>query len=143
MRAMALTVSLERLDEVRAFLAGNLPVEFASLTPSVELILEEFLVNIVNHAYGGRSGPLEVALREVSFDGWPHLALKVVDWGPPFDPFSDAPEPDVSLDVDARKIGGLGLRLVRAMAAHHSYIRSRGANIVEVWVRSPEKTVSG
>jgi anti-sigma regulatory factor (Ser/Thr protein kinase) len=139
---VALTASLGRLDEVRAFLASDLPAEFASLTPSVELILEEFLVNVVKHAYEGKPGPLEASLRFVAFDGRPHLALKVVDWGPPFNPFSDAPEPDVTLDVDSRSIGGLGIRLVRSMAAHHSYFRSGGANTVEVWIKSPNPAPS-
>ena len=142
MRAMALTVGLERLDEVRVFLTGALPAEFASLTPSVELVLEEFLVNVVKHAYSGQPGPLEVALKPVSFDGRPHLALKVVDWGPPFNPFTDAPEPDVTLDLDSRSVGGLGVALIRSMAAHHSYFRAGGANTVEVWIASPEPSPS-
>jgi anti-sigma regulatory factor (Ser/Thr protein kinase) len=137
MRAVSLTAGLERLGEVRSFLAGSLPEEYASLTPSVELILEEFLVNVVTHAYGGRPGPLEVSLREVMFDGRPHVAIKVVDWGPPFDPFSDAPEPDVALSLDERPIGGLGLRLIRSLVAHHSYFRAAGSNTAEVWVPRP------
>lgn len=138
MTSLALTVGLERLVEVRAFLTGDLPDGFASLTPSVELILEEFLVNAVNHAYAGRPGPLEISLHAVAFDGFPHLALRVVDWGPPFNPFADAPEPDVTADIDSRAVGGLGIRLVRSIAAHHSYFRSGGANAVEVWIRKPD-----
>ena len=140
---MSLTVDLGRLGEVQAFLTADLPAGYASLTPSVELILEEFLVNAVKHAYAGKPGPLEVSLRAVAFDGLPHLALRVVDWGPPFNPFADAPEPDVSADVDSRALGGLGIRLVRSIAAHHSYFRSGGANAVEVWIRKPDAAPAG
>jgi anti-sigma regulatory factor (Ser/Thr protein kinase) len=133
---MAFLTTLESLPEALAFLTGDMPEEFASLTPRVELILEEFLVNVVTHAYKGRPGPLELRLRRVMFDDWPHLALKVVDWGPPFDPFQ-AEEPDLGLSVEEKPIGGLGLHLVRSFAAHHSYLRDLESNEVEVWIRWP------
>jgi anti-sigma regulatory factor (Ser/Thr protein kinase) len=137
MRALVLPARLESLHGALAFLIGGLPEEFSPLAPKVELILEEFLVNAVKHAYRGEPGPLELRLREVYFDGWPHLAIKVVDWGPPFDPFAEAKTPDLSLGLDDRPLGGLGIHLVREMAAHHSYCRDLGANTVEVWVRRP------
>jgi anti-sigma regulatory factor (Ser/Thr protein kinase) len=137
MRGLVVSARLESLAPVLAFLAGDFPEEFAALTPKVELILEEFLVNVANHAYQGEAGPLEVRIREVLFDGWPHLAIRVADWGPPFDPFAEGKEPDLTLGVEDRPIGGLGLHLVRNMAAHHSYCREMGSNIVEVWVRRP------
>jgi anti-sigma regulatory factor (Ser/Thr protein kinase) len=137
MWALIFTASLDKLDEARSFLTGGLPEEFASITSSVELIFEEFFVNIVNHAYQGQSGPFEVSLRQVLFDDWPHLAMKVVDWGPAFDPFTEAKAPDLNQDIDLKTIGGYGVHLVRNIAAHYSYFRDRGANTVEVWVRRP------
>ena len=140
MRTLALTAGPDGLGEIQSFLTSSLPARFASLSPSVELILEEFLVNVINHAYKGQPGPLEVSLREVAFDGQPHLAIKVTDWGPPFDPFSGAKEPDTSLDIDERPIGGLGVHLIRSLAAHHSYCRAMGANTAEVWIRTSESS---
>ncbi|MDR2442228.1 MAG: ATP-binding protein [Deltaproteobacteria bacterium] len=137
MKSLLLTAGLDRLDEVRSFLTKDFPDELAALTPSVELILEEFLVNVVTHAYKGSPGPLEVNIRQVTFDDWPHLVLEVVDWGPPFDPFSEATPPELTQDIDDKPIGGLGIHLIRNIAAHHSYCRDRGANSVEVWVRCP------
>jgi anti-sigma regulatory factor (Ser/Thr protein kinase) len=135
---MAFMARLESLSEAVAFLTGDVPEEFSSLTPKVELIMEEFLVNVVTHAYKGEPGPLELRLRRVIFDGWPHLALKVVDWGPPFDPF-EAEEPDLNASLEDKPIGGLGLHLVRNFAAHHSYRRDLESNEIEVWIRGPDQ----
>jgi anti-sigma regulatory factor (Ser/Thr protein kinase) len=143
MRVLALTASLDRLREIQNFLAAAIPEEFASVTPRIELIVEEFLVNAVKHAYGGQPGPLEVSLREVVFDGQPHLALKVVDWGPPFNPFTEAKPADLSLDLEDRPIGGLGIHLIRSAASHTSYFRAMGANTAEVWIQSPEPAPAG
>jgi anti-sigma regulatory factor (Ser/Thr protein kinase) len=134
---MVFTASLDKLEEVRTFLSRDLPDEYVGLKPSVDLILEEFFVNVINHAYEGRPGPLEVSLRQVSFDGLPHLAVKIVDWGPPFNPFDEAPQPDLTLGLDEKSIGGLGIHLVRNMVSHSSYFRDRGANSVEVWLKRP------
>jgi anti-sigma regulatory factor (Ser/Thr protein kinase) len=134
---MVFTARLDKIEEVRTFLVDGLPNEYVSLTPSVDLIIEEFLVNVVNHAYKGQPGPLEVSLRQVDFDDWPHLAVKIMDWGPPFNPFEEAPQPDLTLSLEEKSIGGLGIHLVRHMIAHNSYSRERGANTVEVWIKRP------
>jgi anti-sigma regulatory factor (Ser/Thr protein kinase) len=134
---MVFTTSLDKLEEVRTFLSEGLTEEYVGLKPSVDLILEELLVNVVNHAYKGLPGPMEVSLLPVSFDGCPHLAIKIVDWGPPFDPFAEAPEPDLTLSLEEKSIGGLGIHLVRNLIAHSSYVRDRGANAVEVWLKRP------
>jgi anti-sigma regulatory factor (Ser/Thr protein kinase) len=137
MRALVMTADLQRLGEVQAFLTTDLPSDFAALSPSVQLVLEEFLVNVVNYAYRAGPGPLEVSRRMVVFDGSPHLAVMVRDWGPAFNPFVDADRPDVEQNLDERAIGGLGIHLVRSMATHYSYFRSCGANTVEVWFKQP------
>ena len=41
------------------------------------------------------------------------LIVTLLDTGPPFNPL-EAPEPDLSDDLDKRQIGGLGLHLVRS-----------------------------
>ena len=37
------------------------------------------------------------------------------DDAPPFDPFVEAPAPDLDADLDARPIGGLGVHLIRSL----------------------------
>ena len=137
MTSIATLAAIGRLEEIRSVLTADLPEEFSPLALNVELILEEILVNVVNHAYQGAPGPFSASLSEVLFDGWPHLSLRIADWGPPFDPFASSSEPAGGLELESMPLGGLGLHLVKGIAAHHSYQRDRGANIIEVWLRRP------
>lgn len=89
-----------------------------------ELALEEVFMNVVMH--GSPAGPapqVEVSLALV--DGG--LTLTVEDDGPPFDPLA-LPPPDVAASLDERRIGGLGVHLVRQMMDAVSYSRAGARN---------------
>lgn len=91
---------------------------------SFELALEEIFMNVVMH--GAQPG---VAVRvTVSLDlGSDALALTVEDDGPPFDPLS-LPPPDLSASLADRKVGGLGVYLVRRIMDTVTYARIAGRN---------------
>lgn len=55
----------------------------------------------------------------------------ISDDGVAFDPFAVAP-PDLDEDLDERRIGGLGIHLVRSMMDEVHYRRSDGRNVVVV-----------
>ena len=57
------------------------------------------------------------------------VTVTLTDDGTPFDPFSQ-PEPDTTLSVEERPIGGLGIHLVREMMDDVSYQRRDGHNVV-------------
>ncbi|MCH8621043.1 ATP-binding protein [Undibacterium sp. TS12] len=93
---------------------------------SVILMLDELLTNVVMHGYAeDDGGEMEVSLT---------LNANVIeaclrDSAPAFDPFSIA-EPDTTLDIDERDIGGLGVHFVRKMADSFSYRRDGDINEV-------------
>ena len=91
---------------------------------SFELALEEIFLNIVMH--GSRPGS---ALRvEVSLSlGTDAVTMTVEDDGPHFDPLS-LPEPDVTASLADRRVGGLGVHLVRNLMDTVSYARVGGCN---------------
>ncbi len=95
----------------------------------LELAVEELVVNLCTHAYSGRAGEIEVAVRR----GNGQLLIEIIDEGTPFDPTASA-EPDVALPLDQREPGGLGLLLVRRMTDGLLYSRDRGRNIVTLVV---------
>lgn len=79
---------------------------------SVVLILDELFANIVAHGYRDNpDGP--VLVQACVANGAIHVTL--VDQAPAFDPVH-APEPDTSLSIEERRIGGLGLLFVRRTA---------------------------
>lgn len=138
MATLSVPASLEQLGAVNEFIAGQLPEGLAALLPQVELAAEELLVNVFSYAYPGEPGKAEVGCRMVHLDGVPFFCLAVRDWGAPFDPFSEAPEPDTALGVEDRPIGGLGVYLIKSMVGHYSYSYHDASNCIELYFALPE-----
>jgi serine/threonine-protein kinase RsbW len=91
----------------------------------ITLALEEAVTNVVDHAFIGIAPPHAIRLRlEI---GAETIAAEIVDNGRVFDP-SAQPRPDLSLPLDERAIGGLGIPLMRAMADRIEYRRRDGRN---------------
>jgi len=95
----------------------------------VDLVLEEMVINVINHAYeppapaGSRKIDLSVEVKD-------HVAtIRIEDDGKPFDPVQ-ATEPDLTLPVEERPIGGLGIHLVRKMSPGMSYERRGTRNML-------------
>ena len=139
MPQLSLPAKLEQLGPINEFLAANTPAEYKNQQANIELVAEELLVNVFSYAYPeGAEGKAEVGLREVYFDGENLLCFSVADWGEPFNPFAEAPVPDLTLDTESRPIGGLGIFLIRSVSKHQAYIRDDGANIIEIYFATVE-----
>ena len=54
--------------------------------------------------------------------------MLIADDGRPFDPLTEAPEPDLESAIEDRPIGGLGVHLVRTMMDEVRYRREEGKN---------------
>ena len=67
-----------------------------------------------------------------------HETIPSSYWGAPFDPFLEAPVPDVSLGVDERPVGGLGIHLIKSVVAHYTYAYYEQSNIIELYFALPE-----
>ena len=131
---------LEQLEAVNQFLKDNIPARFLPLLLNLELVTEELLVNVFSYAYPeGSTGNAEIALREIFFDGKDMLCFSVNDWGEPFNPFAEAPVPDLSLDTESRPIGGLGIYLIRSVTTHQAYSREGDMNRIDVYFSLPEE----
>ena len=94
---------------------------------AVVLALEEVATNVVRHG-GGEEGTSEIEIEIVSTDA--EVRVEVRDSGKPFDPFHDAPEPDVDAALEDRKVGGLGVHFVRVLMDEASYRREGDRNHV-------------
>ena len=91
----------------------------------VELAVEEAAVNICNHAYDDSPGPLRVRALNVSDS----FIVEISDTGRPFNPLKQTP-PDLSGDLMQRPIGGVGIHLIRSVAADVRYARGGNWNIL-------------
>lgn len=133
MPALTVPASIEQLALVNDYVKAHVPDAFQGVLDHVLLAAEELLVNVFTYAYGDGQGQAEVNCRLVSRDGSPYLCLTIKDWGPPFDPFSQAPVPDLNLGIEDRPIGGLGIHLITSVAAHVRYKRQDDANVVDLY----------
>lgn len=94
----------------------------------IEIALEEALVNIIKYAYPDRVGDVKVICM---IDDVGILIIEIEDAGPPFDLLSVEP-PDLAGGISERKIGGLGIHLIRNMIRDVSYLRKDGKNILRL-----------
>ena len=96
-----------------------------SLNFKIRLSIEEAVENIVRYAYERGDGWIEASTNN---DG-KMLEIVLKDAGKPFDPL-DRPDPDLTLSVEERQIGGLGIYLCKQLMDGISYSYKDGCNIL-------------
>ncbi|MGB0748613.1 MAG: ATP-binding protein [Magnetospiraceae bacterium] len=84
------------------------------------LAVDEACTNVIVHGYGPQPGALTVAI-ETDAKG---LTVHVMDQARPFDPLSLVNAPDLSLPLEQRPIGGLGVFLIRENMDNLAYQRT-------------------
>ena len=91
----------------------------------LELAVEEAVMNICSYAY--KTPPGTVVVRVLCADD--RFTVQLVDEGIPFDPLS-VEEPDIKAELEDRKIGGLGVLLIRRVMDEVHYQRKGSLNIL-------------
>lgn len=97
------------------------------------LAFEETFVNICSYAYPDGDGDAELSC--IGDDD--AFVLEIADSGSPFDLLS-LPEPDVTLDLMEREIGGLGVHFIRTLSDSVSYRRENDRNILRLVFKPPQ-----
>ena len=97
-----------------------------TMVMQMNLAIEEAVVNVMSYAYPvGTVGNVNI---EAQADD-ERLKFTIVDNGIPFDPTAKA-EVDITLGVEERPIGGLGIHLVRQLMDSINYERIDGKNVL-------------
>lgn len=96
----------------------------------VNLCLDELLTNTISHGFKGEPGH-DVMLRLVRDES--ELEVFIEDDAPPFDPFAEAPHPDLDAALEVRVPGGLGVHFVRTLMDAFGYRREAERNCI--WLR--------
>lgn len=94
----------------------------------VNLALEEILVNISKYAYSGNEGIVDISF-EITSDP-KQLKVVIKDKGKDFNPLAKE-DPDLDASAEERKIGGLGIYIVKNMVDDIKYQRLNNENILE------------
>jgi serine/threonine-protein kinase RsbW len=100
----------------------------------IELALEEALVNICNYAYPEEPGDVEVNCQEDDS----RFIIEIIDSGNPFD-MTSLPAPDLPSSIEERKIGGLGILLIKKMVDEARYRREGNFNILKLTIKRGEE----
>jgi anti-sigma regulatory factor (Ser/Thr protein kinase) len=93
---------------------------------SINLVLDEVVLNIIRHGYDDE-GEHQIHLT-LALDG-ADLTIRVEDDGRPFDPVK-APPPNLDLPLEERPVGGLGIHIVRSIMDTVEHRRSGGRNVL-------------
>jgi len=100
----------------------------------IELALEEALVNICNYSSPEDPGNAEVKCKQDNS----RFIIEIVDSGIPFD-MTSLPAPDLSSSIEKRKIGGLGIFLIKKMVDEVKYRREGRFNILNLSIKRGEE----
>ena len=120
---------IDELAAVIAFLEEELDKTEASpkLVVTLSVALEELFVNVAHYAYPDSKGTAKIEI-DTSGDS---VVIRLTDSGIPFDPLAK-PDPDVTESAEKRKIGGLGIYMVKKSMDSISYQRQDGKNILTI-----------
>ena len=105
------------------FEENNVPMK---VILQIDVAIDEILSNIAFYGYGDKTGDMTVEASMIN-DG---RTVKLVfsDRGIPFDPLKKE-DPDITLSAEERKIGGLGIFMVKKTMDHVYYERKDDMNI--------------
>lgn len=113
MKTIQFAAKFENLDEIREFV-GEIARKGGFSDKDVyniQLATDEAASNIIEHAYENiKNGILELSC-DVKGES---ITIILIDHGESFDP-SQIPLPDLKADLSDRKIGGLGIFLMRKL----------------------------
>ena len=131
MKELDIEAVKDNITEVLGFIDEQL--ESTGCSPKtfmqIDLAAEEIFVNIAEYAYDPETGPATVRV-EVKPDG-SAVIITFIDHGVPYDPLAKE-DPDVTLSAAERKVGGLGIFLVKKNMDNIKYEYVNGSNILTI-----------
>ena len=126
MKELNIRAEAENLNAVLAFVDEILEQNDCSMKAQmqIDIALEEMFVNVAYYAYAPNVGDVLIGCGvENGF-----ATITLTDRGVPYDPLKK-PDPDVTLSAEERKIGGLGIFMVKKSMDEVSYEYKDGQNI--------------
>lgn len=114
------TVVMEAIEKFLESINCPLRPKFQILTAA-----EEIYINIVLYAYGDETGEIDI---DFDFDEATRIfSITFVDNGVPYNPL-EKEDTDITLSAEERKIGGLGILMVKKIMDDVKYKYSGGKN---------------
>lgn len=120
---------INELASVTVFLEEELDKAEASpkLMVTFAVALEELFVNVAHYAYPNSKGTVKIGI-DTSGDS---IVVQLTDSGIPFNPVA-MPDPDITESAEERKIGGLGIYMVKKSMDSMTYEYKDNQNILTI-----------
>ena len=131
MKELTTEAKVETLQQVLEFVDTELELADCPMSPQVQIdvAVEELFVNVAHYAYTPEIGEVTMQLEIKGDPGV--FQMTFIDRGIPFDPLTHQ-DPDTTLSVDERPIGGLGIYMVKKTMDDMTYRRVGELNIVTI-----------
>ena len=127
MKELTVQANLDNIAPVTEFI--NAELEAANCCEDVriqiDVAIDEIFGNIAKYAYDPEEGP--VTLQTDVTGNPPVISITFIDRGMPYNPL-DRKAPDITLKAKERRIGGLGIFIIRKTMDEISYEYRDGSN---------------
>ena len=129
MKSITVEAKIENVDKVTEFVNEVLEEKECPLKVQMQLdvAIDEIFGNIAYYAYGKGRGNATIQIEME--DNPPKITLTFIDQGITYNPL-ESKDPDITLDIEDREIGGLGIFLVKKTMDELSYEYVDGQNIL-------------
>ena len=131
MEKITVEALVENLQTVIDFATEQLETRDCPMKTSMqlEMVIEEIFVNISSYAYHPETGSATFCME---FEENPSTVyMTFIDGGKPYNPLEND-DPDTTLSAEERKIGGLGIFIVKNSVDEISYEYADGKNILRM-----------
>lgn len=118
----------EELDTVLSFV-NKASAEYLNpkFMPKIDLVVEEIFINIVKYAYSDEVGDVDIEVKAID----DKVVISFEDTGVAFNPL-EIEEADVTLPIEEREIGGLGIYMVRKIMDNVEYMHKENKNVLVI-----------
>ena len=129
MKSITVEAKIENVDKVTEFVNEVLEEKECPLKVQMQLdvAIDEIFGNIAYYAYGKGSGNATIQIEME--DNPPKITLIFIDQGTRYNPLENQ-DPDMTLHIEDREIGRLGIFLVKKTMDELSYEYVDGQNIL-------------
>ena len=131
MKEIKISAVVENIDAVTDFVNGQLELLHCPMRHQmqIDVAIDEIFGNIARYAYAQGNGEAVVQI-EVEKDPL-SVVISFIDSGKAFDPLQRE-DPDVTLSAEERRIGGLGIFVVKKIMDEVHYRYENGKNILTI-----------
>lgn len=112
------------LDTVESFIEGLCNSEIKN---EILISVDELFINVAHYAYEGEEGEVSIVMELL--EEKKRLRIIISDQGIPFNPL-EKEDPDIDLSLEERKIGGLGIFMVKDYMDHLEYKFENKSNML-------------